>query len=182
MTLLTDRPGAHPFDGAVVECDVSDFRDIIARIDGEPAAVFSNSDFLQAPAALAAAYFGLPAKDWRAATRAKNKALLRRHLASIDPVFSADAFQVPADAPFPLVVKPREGVASEDVFLVQDAGELAARVEEIAARRSDPPCRGGVPAGAPPHSGDARRRAGTTRTGVVPYDALPATLLRRRAP
>ncbi|URM99486.1 siderophore biosynthesis protein [Actinomadura madurae] len=138
VTLLTDRPGAHPFGGAIVECDVSDFRDIIARIDGEPAAVFSNSDFLQAPAALAAAYFGLPAKDWRAATRAKNKALLRRHLASIDPVFSADAFQVPADAPFPLVVKPREGVASEDVFLVQDAGELAARVEEIAARRSDP--------------------------------------------
>lgn len=137
VTLLTDRPGAHPFDGPVVECDVSDFRDVIARIE-QPAAVFSNSDFLQASAALAAGYFGLPAKDWRAATRAKNKALLRRHLASIDPVFSADAFRVPADAPYPLVVKPREGVASEDVFLVQDAMELATRVEEIAARRSDP--------------------------------------------
>ncbi|MEU5988438.1 siderophore biosynthesis protein [Spirillospora sp. NPDC047418] len=150
VTLLTDRParyrsGPHAFGGPVVECDVSDFRDIIAHVadsgsggGGEPAAVFSNSDFLQAPAALAAAYSGLPAKDWRAATRAKNKALMRRHLAAIDPVFSADARGVPADAPYPLVVKPREGVASEDVFLVHDAVELAARVGEIAARRDDP--------------------------------------------
>lgn len=146
--LLTDRPeahrsGAHAFGGPVVECDVSDFRDIVHRIGGadaggEPAAVFSNSDFLQAPAALAAAYFGLPAKDWRAATRAKNKALMRRHLAGIDPVFSADAREVPPDAPYPLVLKPREGVASEDVFLVEDAAELAARADEIAARRDDP--------------------------------------------
>ncbi|WP_433467595.1 ATP-grasp domain-containing protein [Spirillospora sp. CA-128828] len=138
VTLLTDRAEAHEFDGPVVECDVSDYREIVARIDGEPAAVLSNSDFLQAPAALAAAYFGLPSKDWRAATRAKNKALMRRHLASMDPVFSADAGRVPPDAPYPLVVKPREGVASEDVFLVRDALELATRVKEIAARRNDP--------------------------------------------
>src|SRR5690606_3261574 len=79
VTLLTDRPGAaHGFGGRVVECDVSDFREIVAAGDGEPAAVFSNSDFLQAPTALAAAYFGLPGKDWRAATRAKNKGLMRR--------------------------------------------------------------------------------------------------------
>ncbi len=146
VTLLTDRPaayrsGPHAFGGPVVGCDVSDFRDIVARVadaGGEPAAVFSNSDFLQAPAALAAAYFGLPAKDWRAAARAKNKALMRRHLAALDPVFSADARRVPADAPYPLVVKPREGVASEDVFLVNDAAELNARIEEISARRGDP--------------------------------------------
>ncbi|TDB93274.1 ATP-grasp domain-containing protein [Actinomadura sp. 7K534] len=145
VTLLTDRPAAaHGFDGPVVECGVSDFREIIAAVEAGaaggdgPAAVFSNSDFLQAPAALAAAYFGLPAKDWRAATRAKNKGLMRRHLAPVDPVFSADARRVPENAPYPLVVKPREGVASEDVFLVQDAAELAARVKEIAARRDDP--------------------------------------------
>ncbi|TDC55849.1 siderophore biosynthesis protein [Actinomadura sp. KC345] len=139
--LLTDRPTAHAgtFGGPVVDCDVSDFREIIAAVGrGEPAAVFSNSDFLQAPAALAAAYFGLPAKDWRAATRAKNKALMRRHLASLDPVFSADACRVPPDAPYPLVLKPREGVASEDVFLVQDAAELATRRDEIAAHRDGP--------------------------------------------
>lgn len=145
VTLLTDRPAAHDAGVPVVECDVSDFRDIIARVGdaaacggGDPAAVFSNSDFLQAPAALAAAYFGLPAKDWRAAARAKNKALMRRHLASLDPVFSANAARVPADAPYPLVLKPREGVASEDVFLVRDATELTGRVEEIRARRGDP--------------------------------------------
>ncbi|MFG2085399.1 acetyl-CoA carboxylase biotin carboxylase subunit family protein [Spirillospora sp. NPDC048824] len=139
-TLLTDRPAAHAgtHSGPVVECDVTDFREIIAAVDGEPAAIFSNSDLLQAPAALAAAYFGLPAKDWRAAARAKNKALMRRHLVSLDPVFSADAHRVPADAPYPLVLKPREGVASEDVFLVQDALELAMRRGEIAAHRDGP--------------------------------------------
>ncbi len=63
---------------------------------------------------------------------------MRRHLASIDPVFSADAREVPVDAPYPLVLKPREGVASEDVFLVRDGVELATRVGEIAARRDDP--------------------------------------------
>jgi biotin carboxylase len=43
----------------------------------------------------------------------------------------------PADAPYPLVVKPREGVASEDVFLVGDATELSARCREIWARRRE---------------------------------------------
>ncbi|TYB46750.1 ATP-grasp domain-containing protein [Actinomadura chibensis] len=140
VTLLTDRPSVHSgaHGGPVVECDVADFREIVAAVGDEPAALFSNSDFLQAPTALAAAYFGLPAKDWRAATRAKNKALMRRHLAPVDLVFSADARHVPDTAPYPLVVKPREGVASEDVFLVQDALELSTRVEEISARRDDP--------------------------------------------
>ncbi|WP_243719280.1 siderophore biosynthesis protein [Actinomadura sp. KC06] len=140
VTLLTDRPAAHAgtHDGPIVQCDVFDFRELVAAVDGVPAAIFSNSDFLQAPTALAAAYHGLPAKDWRAAARAKNKSLMRRHLASIDPVFSADARHVPEEAPFPLVLKPREGVASEDVFLVRDALELTTRVDEITARRDDP--------------------------------------------
>jgi hypothetical protein len=143
VTLLTDRPDEHTktFDGPIIPCDVTDFREIVARVvelAGEPAALFSNSDFLQAPTALAASYLGLPCKDWKAATRAKNKALMRRHLLRLDPVFSAPADDVPEDAPYPLVLKPREGVASEDVFLVQDAAELAARREEIHARRSDP--------------------------------------------
>ncbi|MFI0353617.1 siderophore biosynthesis protein [Actinomadura sp. 9N407] len=143
VTLLTDRPDRHAevFDGPIVACDVTDFRAIVAAsLAGgrEPAALFSNSDFLQAPTALAAAYFGLPGKDWKAATRTKDKALMRRHLAAIDPVFSAAADRVPGDAPYPLVLKPREGVASEDVFLVHDATELAARRDEIGRRRSDP--------------------------------------------
>ncbi|SEF84698.1 Biotin carboxylase [Thermomonospora echinospora] len=145
VTVLTDRPGDHlgRYAGvAVTGCEVTDYRavvDAVCRLGEPPAAIFSNSDFLQAPAALAAAYFGLPGKDWRAATRTKNKALLRWHLASIDPVFSAQVTEdgVP-EGPYPLVLKPREGVASEDVFLVDGPEELAARYAEIRERRADP--------------------------------------------
>lgn len=149
--VLTDRPDdhiaayEHDFGDrvAVLACDVSDFRAVIAAISRQPAraefAIFSNSDHLQPQTALAAEYFGLPGKDWRAALHTKNKALMRRRLAEtgLDEVFSAEP-PVPADAPFPLVLKPREGVASEDVHLVRDPAELAARQREIAGRRDDP--------------------------------------------
>lgn len=142
VTVLTDRPDAHAgvFDGPIVPCDVGDFRAIVAAgrrraAGGRPDAVFSNSDFLQVPAALAADYLGLPGKDWRAAARAKDKHETRRCLAALDPVFSAPADLVPPDAPYPLVLKPREGVASEDVFLVADAAELAARRAQIGPAR-----------------------------------------------
>lgn len=165
VTLLTDQPEAHERaygrqDHAfpaldIVPCDVRDFAEVISRIaaDGRPRAVFTNSDHLQTQAALAAEYFGLPGKDWRAALRTKNKAELRRALAaagpdaadpawSSDPVWSAELAtgQEPAtlaglDAPYPCVVKPREGVASEDVVLVADADELVRRCVEIRARR-----------------------------------------------
>lgn len=167
VTLLTDQPEAHERaygygrrDHAfpaldIVPCDVRDFAEVISRIaaDGRPDAVFTNSDHLQTQAALAAEYFGLPGKDWRAALRTKNKAELRRALAaaspdaaaplwSAAPVWSAELAtgQEPAtlaglDAPYPCVVKPREGVASEDVVLVADADELVRRCVEIRARR-----------------------------------------------
>ncbi|MEE4594568.1 ATP-grasp domain-containing protein [Streptomyces sp. DSM 41524] len=172
VTLLTDQPEAHERaygrreereereeDGAaphpfpaldIVPCDVRDYAEVISRIaaDGSrPRAVFTNSDHLQAQAALAAQYFGLPGKDWRAALRTKNKAELRRALAAAgpdvaDPVWSAELAtgQDPAtlaglDAPYPCVLKPREGVASEDVVLVADADELVRRCAEIRERR-----------------------------------------------
>lgn len=173
VVILTDRPADHrrACDAEVVECDVTDYRSIVDRMPCRgPAAVFSNSDHLQAPTALAAAYHGLPGKDWRAATRTKNKALMRRHLAArgLDTVACAQlpaasghgAAQSPADAPAhspafsgaslvaavsaalpagrPLVVKPRDGVASEDVQLVRDIAGLPAAVARIQARRSDP--------------------------------------------
>ncbi|MDI5964035.1 ATP-grasp domain-containing protein [Streptantibioticus silvisoli] len=188
--------------GAVPEisgCAVRDFREVVGEIsrrraaDG-PFAVFSNSDHLQTQAALAAAYFGLPGKDWRATLRAKDKAETRRHLAAaglgavrsaeLAPEAEADAdvtfvpvpgaasvsaavpvprasVSLPGPAPYsapaskagsapqarptfdpaafgvgyPCVVKPREGVASEDVVLVGDAAELRQRVAAIRARR-----------------------------------------------
>lgn len=133
--LLTDRA----WDIDTVRCDVTDFREIIAAVarHGEPAAIFSNGDHLQAPTALAADYHGLPAKDWRAALRTKNKALMRRALGGTYAVELRPGEASPQDAPYPLVLKPREGVASEDVFLVADAAELAARSSAIWARRPE---------------------------------------------
>ncbi|GAA3198920.1 siderophore biosynthesis protein [Actinocorallia longicatena] len=119
VTLLSDRPGDYP-GHRVIGCDVTDYREIVQV--GRPDAYFSNSDHLQAATALAASFHDLPGKDWKAALRCKNKALMRRALGDV----GAWEWPVPADAPFPLVVKPREGVASEDVVLVRSAAELAA--------------------------------------------------------
>ncbi|MFD9304856.1 acetyl-CoA carboxylase biotin carboxylase subunit family protein [Streptomyces sp. NPDC060048] len=149
VTVLTDQPEAHRRtapDVEVLECDVRDFRAIITRISTHdaPDAVFTNSDHLQTQAALAADYFGLPAKDWRTALRVKDKAQMRRHLTAsgLDAVWSTELApgQDPAgltalDVPYPCVVKPREGVASEDVVLVDGPEELALRCKEIQSRR-----------------------------------------------
>ncbi|WP_280723914.1 ATP-grasp domain-containing protein [Kitasatospora sp. MAA4] len=151
VTVLTDHAEAHqrayaqlPSPPEVLACEVQDFREVIGLVSRHhaPAAVFSNSDHLQTQTALAADYFGLPAKDWRATLRAKNKAELRRHLSAggLDTVWSAELTPgqhsaTLADPPFPCVLKPREGVASEDVTLVGDAAELALRHREIQHRR-----------------------------------------------
>ncbi|GAB3683114.1 carboxylate--amine ligase [Actinocorallia lasiicapitis] len=119
VVLLTDRPADYP-GRQVVGCDVTDYREIIQV--GRPDAYFTNSDHLQAATALAADFHDLPGKDWKAALCCKNKALTRRRLGDV----RAWDWPPPADAPFPLVVKPREGVASEDVRLVANAAELAA--------------------------------------------------------
>jgi biotin carboxylase len=149
VTVLTDQPGAHRRrapDPETLGCDVRDFRAVIGRISAHhrPDAVFTNSDHLQTQAALAAEYFGLPGKSWRAALATKDKAEMRRRLAAAgpDPVRAAElpagadpAELAAADVPYPCVVKPREGVASEDVVLAADAAELVRRCAEIRARR-----------------------------------------------
>lgn len=150
VTLLTDQPAAHRATGAdieILDCDVRDFRAVIGRISAHrpPDAVFTNSDHLQTQAALAAGYFGLPAKSWQAALRTKDKAEMRRTLAAhgMGDVRSAEilAGQDPdtavaaIDVPYPCVVKPREGVASEDVVLAEGPTELVERCKEIRERR-----------------------------------------------
>ncbi|MEU9365028.1 ATP-grasp domain-containing protein [Streptomyces avermitilis] len=143
VTVLTDQPDPHRRaypDVEVRECDVRDYRAVITRISAHhpPDAIFTNSDHLQTQAALAAGYFGLPAKNWRAALRTKDKAEMRRHLAAagVDSVWSAELTEpVALDAPYPCVVKPREGVASEDVVLVDGPEELVARCADILTRR-----------------------------------------------
>ncbi|HEX4722323.1 MAG TPA: ATP-grasp domain-containing protein [Pseudonocardiaceae bacterium] len=151
VTLLTSQPDAHHRAYAghatppaeIVDCDVRDFRAVIDNIDPSADAVFSNSDHLQTQTALAAAYFGRPAKDWRAALRVKNKAQMRRHLAhhGVDVVWSRElrSGDIASDAPFPCVLKPREGVASEDVVLVADRRELDLACQDVWRRKPDLP-------------------------------------------
>ncbi|GAA3623389.1 carboxylate--amine ligase [Nonomuraea rosea] len=137
VTVLTDRPERHPY---AVGCDVRDPRALIDAVEqlGRPDAIFSNSDHLQTETALAAAYFGLPGKDWRACAAAKNKFLMRRRLleAGIEQVRSirlAPGDPLPERLPYPVVLKPREGVASEDVLLVER--DLAGAVAQVRRRR-----------------------------------------------
>ncbi|MDQ1536909.1 MAG: hypothetical protein QOE58_1302 [Actinomycetota bacterium] len=146
VQLLTDCPDAWPsVDASVRDCDVHDPRAILDLLTQErqptrPTAVFSNSDHLQVPTALVADYLALPGKDWRAALRGKDKALMRRTLtdSGLDTVWArsfTSGEPLPADLPLPAVVKPRSGVASEDVYLASTAGEVAARVAEVSGRR-----------------------------------------------
>jgi hypothetical protein len=143
------RPAAEP-GGArsgppvrVVGCDVWDVRELIATIAGLPAphAIVCNSDHLQTQTALAAAYFDLPGKDWRSAMRAKNKFLMRRRLAETGTEHVAatpirpDGGPPPDGLRYPVVLKPAEGVASEDVVLAVSPEELAERSAEILVRR-----------------------------------------------
>ena len=139
-----DDPGPAS-DGPPVRfigCDVWDTRELVPAIAALPAphAIVSNSDHLQAQTALAAEYFGLPGKDWRSALRAKNKSLMRRRLAESGTEQVGAALIRAGDEPpdglrYPAVLKPAEGVASEDVVLVRDPEELAVRSARILARR-----------------------------------------------
>ena len=133
---------AHGAQPRITGCDVHDARTLIGGMAGLPRldAVFSNSDHLQAQTALAADYFGLPGKDWRSCLRAKNKPLMRRRLAEtgaekVIAVEIAPGDGPPPGLPYPLVLKPAEGVASEDVTLVGSPDELAERCAEFFGRR-----------------------------------------------
>ncbi|WP_454739673.1 siderophore biosynthesis protein [Cupriavidus necator] len=154
VVLLTDCADAHraqfasaglpAYPDDVIPCDVFNplaVIDAITRRGGKPAAVFSNSDHLQTATAIAAAYFGLPGKDWRTTYAAKNKAEMRRRLAEsgIDTLWHAvvcDAAGLAtlANVPMPCIVKPREGVASQQVSLARSHAELAEHCGAIWAR------------------------------------------------
>ena len=149
VVLLTDKTAEHERAGVdatfirILHCDVWDARQLIGAIAPLPApdAIFSNSAHLQTQTALAAAYFGVPGKDWRSSMRAKNKSLMRRWLdkTGIEHV-AATEIRPDTSHPlrglrYPVVLKPSEGVASEDVMLVGGPGELRQRCEQIFARR-----------------------------------------------
>lgn len=125
----------HPAEGLeILECDVFNPLAVIELLNAHglrPQAVFCNSDHLQTATALVAETFGCPGKDWQLCYAAKNKAAMRERLQRLGlpgpwfHVLTAGG-EVPADAPFPLVAKPREGVASLDVRLCHSADELNA--------------------------------------------------------
>lgn len=151
VLLLTDQPHKHRLAYAgtdleqhvqIVTCDVHRHGDVLNILDAHRVdAVFSGSDHLQMQAALAADHLGLPGKDWRVAWRTKNKAAMRRKLAASGVESTWMLTLEPEDTPpqrgipFPVVVKPREGVASEDVELCIDERELSERLRRIRARR-----------------------------------------------
>lgn len=118
----------------IVECDVFNplgVIDVLRNLGIRPGAVFSNSDHLQTSTASVAQGLGLPGKDWRVCYAAKNKAAMRERLRELGlptPWFLSWTQEqpLPADAPYPLIAKPREGVASLDVQLCNSKEELQA--------------------------------------------------------
>jgi biotin carboxylase len=160
VLLLTDCADAHrahfaqagraSYPDEILACDVFNplaVIDAITRRAARPAAVFSNSDHLQSATAVTAAYFGLPGKEWRTTYQAKNKAEMRAYLAElgIDTLWhavvcsQADLAAVAERAPLPCVVKPREGVASQQVGLARSHAELQALCAAIWAQHPGQP-------------------------------------------
>lgn len=145
VVLLTDCPLEHhefyanaPISQQLVPdqtltCDVFNQQAIIELLLEQsitPHAVFTNSDHLQTACALTAAYFGLPGKDWQICYRAKNKSAMRQHLANLS-IQSAQFISInqieqlqTLTLPFPVVVKPQQGIASIDVKLCGSLAEL----------------------------------------------------------
>ncbi|WP_410810211.1 acetyl-CoA carboxylase biotin carboxylase subunit family protein [Micromonospora sp. 067-2] len=144
VTVLTDRPEQWPAHVPAVRCAIRDAAAVVAATAGDqPAALLSNSDHLQEVTAIAARKLGLPGKDPEAARLCKDKAATRRAItaAGLDLVRTVTvdpgaAPAVPAEM-FPAVVKPREGVASEDAYLVADHRDLTNRIADIRDRRPE---------------------------------------------
>lgn len=142
VLLLTDHAQDHwreleklgqSADGLEIqECDVFNplaTIELLHALGQKPLAVFSNSDHLQTSTALVAEAFDCPGKSWKLCYAAKNKAAMRERLGQLSlpcpwfRVITPDT-AIPSNMPFPVVAKPREGVASLDVRLCRDAAEL----------------------------------------------------------
>ena len=129
----------------VIECDVFNPLAVIEALNAQglrPVAVFSNSDHLQTATAIVAEAFECPGKDWRLCYAAKNKAAMRERMERLG--LPGPWFQVltsnsplPVDAPWPVVAKPREGVASLDVRLCHNADELGTYCEQFWQQQPD---------------------------------------------
>lgn len=143
VLVLTDQGLAHKRALAqsrvqVIECDVFNplaILDTLTEQGIQPAAVFSNSDHLQTATAIVAKALDLPGKDWRICYAAKEKWRMRNRLAALNvpSTWSAQLLpDMPLDPnwPWPLVVKPSQGVASLDVHRVADVDQLQQVLEQ----------------------------------------------------
>ncbi|MBU2895457.1 ATP-grasp domain-containing protein [Vibrio hepatarius] len=123
----------------ILECDVFNPLELIETIANQelqPNAIFSNSDHLQTSTAICAQFFGVPAKDWKVTLKAKNKYLTRQVLnEKLLPNVASQLLysgRAPAlDFPFPVVAKPKEGVASIDVQRCNSQSELESYCEHF---------------------------------------------------
>lgn len=142
VIVLTDHGHAHQQALANVhvhECDVFNpiaVIDLIAALNIEPRAVFSNSDHLQTCTALVAELLGLPAKPSTICYHAKNKHWMRKRLESLGlPTIWSQTIRntdpVRAEWPYPLVIKPTQGVASMDVVRIDTPAQLKEHLAQL---------------------------------------------------
>lgn len=148
VVLLTDHAAAHVRalgDGVrVIECEVFNplsILNVLTELDIAPAALFSNSDHLQTATAIAATALGLPAKNWQICYAAKEKWRMRQRLREkgLPTVWSAQLLPdaCPADDwPWPVVIKPGQGVASMDVRLMTDRESCERYLASLGARET----------------------------------------------
>ncbi|KAA0929189.1 ATP-grasp domain-containing protein [Psychrobacter sp. ANT_H56B] len=143
LIIITDDKDAHmdaliatPLGAqiSILECDVFNPLAIIDTLNNYhilPNLVFSNSDHLQAATAVVAEFFHLPSKDWRHCLVFKDKYLMRTQLhsaylyqAGYQLLTAKDLHLENLSISFPLVAKPKQGVASIDVQLCMNKNEL----------------------------------------------------------
>jgi len=143
LIVMTDHKEAHmdaliatPLGAqiSILECDVFNPLAIIDTLNNHhilPNLVFSNSDHLQASTAIVADFFHLPSKDWRHCLVFKDKYLMRTRLqsahlyqAGYQLLSAKDLHLENLSINFPLVAKPKQGVASMDVQLCMNKNEL----------------------------------------------------------
>ncbi|MHC8407657.1 ATP-grasp domain-containing protein [Pseudomonas sp. TMB3-21] len=155
IVIITDHAQEHrrllatshisPDELHVIECDVFNPLAVVETLNSQglrPAAVFSNSDHLQTATAMVAQVFECPGKDWQLCYAAKNKAAMRERMQRLGlpgPWFQVitSNSRLPTDAPWPVVAKPREGVASLDVRLCHNAADLAVYCEQFWQQQPD---------------------------------------------
>ena len=150
LIVITDHKEAHidaliatPLGAqiSILECDVFNPLAIIDTLNNYhvlPNLVFSNSDHLQAATAVVADFFNLPSKNWRHCLVFKDKYLMRKQLQSAH-LYQTDCQLLNAKdlnldnlaLSFPMVAKPKQGVASMDVQLCMDKNELLSYCQDF---------------------------------------------------